>query len=321
VSVAPAAREVEAPRTHPAARAWTVFGGAPPSDVEPLKEGSNSAAYRLRGIVDGHPDVVAKRAPANSVERERLAYTAILPGLDRVAVAEYFGDVDDADGSGWIFLEDLGAEMLRSTIERMASPIAELVGRIHASFDAAAEAHALPNHPASYYLGLVSSATATLTAAADRPSLSLSARATVLAVRAQLERLDDAAGLVTESSARAPATLLHGDLALKHFRCVGDNLAIIDWENVAVGCPAVDLFALDHLGPGARIAYQECVGDAWGVTAPDTDRLFVVGRVLRALQSLEWELSRVTDRMSGRTEARLGYIADELRDALRSLRA
>jgi hypothetical protein len=305
---------------HPAACAWTAFGGAPPRRVEPLKEGSNSAAYRLTGILDGHPDVVAKRAGAATLERERLAYTTILPGLDRVRVAEYFGHVSDDNASSWIFLADLGAEMCRSTAEQMSSPIAELVGRLHASPDMAANPYSLPYRPASHYLDLMGPAATMLAAAAARASLTPSERATLLQVHALLGRVADVGELVLEWSALAPAALLHGDLALKHFRCDDSGLAIIDWENVAVGCPAVDLFALDHLDPCSRIAYQHCVGDRWRVTATDTDRIFVVSRVLRALQSLDWELPRVTDRMAGRSEARLVYIAGELRRSLGQIR-
>jgi hypothetical protein len=257
--------------------------------------------------------VIAKSAPRDTLDRERTAYTEILPSLGTISFARYLGYAAPADDAPWIFLEDLGAPVGRDLAECRRQELGRLVGLLHRSgTHLLSDTYQLPRRTVSHYLDVTRSAMSRLSSECRDPSFTSFERRLLNDLATLLHRVWDTREHALDWSSNAPPTLLHGDLALKHLRTRGSDLALIDWEEIGFGCPAVDLFAIDHLGPDARSAYAETVLGAWDVDEYTIDHLFHLAGMLRTIQSIDWELLRVASPLLESSIARFQFYSDKL---------
>ena len=84
------------------------------------------------------------------------------------------------------------------------------------------------------------------------------------------EHQEPAKALLRRVALRAPATLVHGDLAAHHVTCVDGRVrGVLDWKDARVADPAVDLAWPLY---GASEAFAEGVAVAYGVSDEELDR-------------------------------------------------
>jgi Ser/Thr protein kinase RdoA (MazF antagonist) len=114
-----------------------------------------------------------------------------------------------------------------------------------------------------------------------RAALSASERAALDRLTAELPRRLDA---VAECG--LPTTLVHGDLHPGNWRRHGDQLTLLDWGDVGVGTPVLDVRAfVERLdGPALRARVRDRWADAWRRRVPGSDPARAVALVAPVAQ-------------------------------------
>jgi hypothetical protein len=275
---------------HLAASAWRELRRkrATPVRLEVLGQGAGvSAVYRLVGVEEGLPTVIAKRCPQRTALIERTVYEEILPKLP-LPTLQYYGFVEETGSDfAWLFLEDVSEHKYQPHLREHRIAAAHWLSAMNVSAATIEAAAALPERGAKYYLNLLNRACAVIQAnianpALDRDGLNLLESIFDLCqqVAANWVALED----VCEGM---PLTLVHGDFISKNVgvRNGGDGIVILpfDWEKAGWGIPAEDISGVDIP------TYWRVVQRFWPQYAiDDFTRLAQVGRVFRWLVFLEW---------------------------------
>ncbi|HVH66758.1 MAG TPA: hypothetical protein VM716_02745 [Gemmatimonadales bacterium] len=92
---------------HPAVKAWTRFAqdGAEPETIEVLRDGNQSATYRLIGAGSRGEAIIARRARAAKAAIEQAWYR-LIHRLVPVKARRYRGSLPGNRGFVWLFFED-----------------------------------------------------------------------------------------------------------------------------------------------------------------------------------------------------------------------
>ncbi|HEX8690219.1 MAG TPA: phosphotransferase [Solirubrobacterales bacterium] len=277
---------------HPAVRVWRgIDGGATPSSVEVLKEKSKSAVFRLKGAGPGGASVIAKRRERDGLDFERRLYTEVLPALS-VPSLEILGFVEADDGRSWIFLEDAGELWYTPAAQDHLALAVRWLADLHTgSSDWVAS---MPDTGPRYFRTVADVAIEGLTASLDHPALSDGDRSVLSAAASHIEAVRDGWDEIEEACSLAPTGLVHGDFVPKNIRVRngrdGPELVVFDWETAGAASPAADIALLPEDGPSLR-GYHALVRNAWpGLSWEDVECLARVGRVLRLVHAVRWEL-------------------------------
>lgn len=303
---------------HPAVRAWqTVESGPAPSSVEVLKpERRKSAVFRLNGIGGG--SIIAKRRERGGLELERRLYVEVLPSLS-LSTLEVYGFIEVREDQSWIFLEDAG-ELWYSpkTGDHLA-----LATRWFADLHTRSPdwASLMPDTGPGYFRSVVEDAIRGLQASLEHPALSSDDASVLRAVASHVEAVREDWNEVEAACAVAPLGLVHGDFVPKNVRVregrSGPELAVFDWETAGAASPAADLGLLPADGSSLR-EYHELVRPAWpDVSWHDVQELARVGRLLRLLHAVQWELRSFRHAWIERAMRNMRSYEQHLREAVK----
>jgi ATP-binding cassette subfamily B protein len=277
----------------PAVQAWEQLSGGRSAftTVEVLKESSVSQAFRLGG---GSPDldVVAKRAPYETLESERTVYEHLLARLP-VQPVRCLGHLPEAEGGfGWLFIEYVAAEPLRPTDERHLAALADYLATVHGGAALLPELDSLPSRNLSFFHGQLDAAFALIRLGLENTTMGHRDREVLMAHLELLETIKSGWDAIVAGMHGLPRTLVHCDVKSKNIRVVaGDGdpkLVLFDWEYCGVGCTAADLVGLAR-HPAILRRYSDRLGlQSTGMSVADVQRLADVGTVLHLILALAW---------------------------------
>ena len=282
----------------PALRAWNKIGhGAEPTSIELWRQSNKKpTVYRLIFESPRHPSVFAKYAPRGSLSLERGIYEDILPRLP-VSTPRYFGFHADADGSDWLFLEDVGGDRLSARDPAHRVLAARWLAALHRAAADLPAAQRLPAAGATRYLAHLRSARAMIRRNMGNRGLTTEDRALLVELLAQSEAVEARWDGIERACAGLPETLVHGDFQPKNVRVRenggGWTLYPIDWEMAGFGIPAADL--APARGPDAPMqvdveTYAEEARTRWPeLDAAAVRKLAMLGRIFRTVASIDWE--------------------------------
>lgn len=243
------------------------FPALAPVRVEPLAVGWDNTAYRVNGeFVFRFP---RRQVAVELLAAEHKVLPAIAPGLPLpVPVPTMFGNAGDQfcwPFSGYTMLPGrtaCAAALDASERNKTAEAIARFLAALHAI--GASEADRLGAQPDK--IGRL-----------DLPKRVPKTRTNLeeLVQSGVIEELTPWLPILDEMDLSRPAkstTLVHGDLYARHLLVDGDGLVcgVIDWGDVHIGDPAVDLsIAHGFLPPEAHGAFRRAYGrideDTWRV--------------------------------------------------------
>lgn len=292
------------PRDHPAARAWARLHPelAVPTEVQKLQEKAKGAVYRLEGAGADGAAIVAKRSTPARILQECTVYEQVLPALDLHAL-RYHGFVEDREAACcWLFVDDAGDEAYLGAAAEHRKAAATWLAALHSSAARRRLALALPDRGASFYLGQLQSACATIARHAMNRALTADDVEVLHAIVGHCELAAVHWGEVEQLCARTPRTFVHGDFAPKNLRvrrdhpAAGVELLAFDWGSAGWGSIAADLVQWSKRDEGRTaeqwgywanpdlVTYSEAVRELW----PDLDiervqRLANVGKLFRCL--------------------------------------
>ena len=282
---------------HPAARAWKELDGHAPARVELLRKASRTkpAIYRLTFADARRPAVFAKRSRTSDLALERGVYEQILPRLP-VTVPRCHGSLEDADGSVWLFVEDVGDA--RPALDDPAHQVlaARWLGLLHRSGAVDAAAARLPDAGPGRYLGYLRSSRELIHRHFGNAALSAADRTVLTRLLEQLDALETHWPDLERACRGLPRTLVHGDFRAKNLRlrvAEGETvLYAMDWEMAGWGIPAADLGCGPMSGLTVPIdfhVYRETVRELWrDLDAPAIRRMSMFGRIFQALAGTRW---------------------------------
>ncbi len=290
---------------HPAVVAWRELRPerVVPNSIEVLKTHPKSVIYRLAVVGRGGTAVIAKRCLAAGAAIERTIYEEILPHLP-VASLHFYGMIDgENDGFGWLFLEDVGEERFSLSSEEHRTLAAQWLGRMHstaarlASATRLAATARLPDRGPAHYLEHLRSGRDTIGRNLANPNLTADDLATLEAIVAQCDTLEQGWSQIERFCADLPSTLVHGDFRSKNVRVrrdeSGQSLFPLDWETAGWGVPAADLAPARGLTPIPQVdlmTYEAIVREYWpGLDLPTLRQLVTLGRIFRRLAAINWE--------------------------------
>jgi thiamine kinase-like enzyme len=284
---------------HPAVVAWRELRPKRlvPDSIEVLKTHRKSAIYRLEGVGSGGTAVIAKRCRTASAAIERTIYEEILPYLP-VASLHFYGLIDGADDEfDWLFLEDAGEERFSPASEEHRTLAAQWLGRMHSTAARLAAAARLPDRGSNHYLEHLRYGRDTIRRNLTNPVLTADDRATLEAIMAQCDVLEQGWSQIERVCADMPLTLVHGDFRSKNARIgreeSGKRLFALDWETAGWGVPAADLAPTHGLSSSPQIdlsTYESIVREYWpGVDLPAIRQLVTLGTIFRRLAAISWE--------------------------------
>lgn len=281
----------------PAARAWASLGGRAPARVTLLRRASRSkpAIHRLAFDPPGSPAVYGKRFHAAGLAHERRIYETVLPRLP-VPTARYLGACEDADGSAWMFVEDVGDACMSPVDPGHRALAARWLALLHRSAAERVADLPLPDAgPARYRAHLVAGRAEIRRRAGNR-ALTPADREVLAAVIGRTEALEALWPRIERACAAWPVTLVHADFQPKNVRlrqtADGPVVCPIDWEMAGRGVPAADLALASspslamHVDPAA---YEAGMRERWpALDAAAVHRLSVVGHLFQALAGIDW---------------------------------
>lgn len=250
--------------------------------------------WRLPGAGPGGSAVIAKRCLHTTAALERHVYERILPRLP-VSAPRYYGHVEDDDGFGWIFLEDVGRERIAFTEEAHRKLAARWLGTLHTSAVDVIDPDGLPDRGPAHYRRLLEAGKPSIEASMHNPALTPDQRRAIEAVRRALSVVEEEWGSVEQFCKLLPRTLVHGDFRRKNILVPAERtktLFAIDWEFSGWGLVGSDLAPSRGrvLAPQVDLpTYVSVVHERW----PDSDTVTfqgqaVVGGVLRRMAAVEW---------------------------------
>jgi aminoglycoside phosphotransferase (APT) family kinase protein len=288
---------------HPALEAWNRRGSTRNTlatlevwrNIKNL-QGYKSVVYRLVFRDGGPPAVFAKHCAAGRGNVERLFYEEILPDLG-VSSPAYYGSLQEADGSCWFFLEDVGCQWFSDQDPVHRALASRWLGQLHRRGARIAAASRLREAGPARYLAHLHAARARIRRNFANPAFTDEDRAVLLNVLAAQDRIESRWSAVERACAGVPKTVVHGDFQPKNLRVreetSGLALYAFDWEMAGWGIPAADL-VLNSRGsemlPIDPEVYVSELGGQWqNVDAATIARLSTVGYVLRRIALNDWE--------------------------------
>src|SRR5262245_12459826 len=177
-------------------------------------QGYKSLVYRLVFREGGRPAVFAKHCQAGRGNVERLFYEEILPDLG-VSSPAYYGSLEEADGSCWFFLEDVGPERLSKHDPMHRALASRWLGQLHGRGAGIAAASRLREAGPARYLAHLHAARVRIRRNFANPAFSEEDRAALLNVLAAQDRIESWWSSVERACAGVPKTVVHGDLQAK----------------------------------------------------------------------------------------------------------
>jgi aminoglycoside phosphotransferase (APT) family kinase protein len=309
-----------------------------PASAEALQEDKGRSVYRFFGVGHGESNIIAKRCRIDEAEREAFVYEDILPFLPLPAIALH-GYVPNWQGSGWLFMDDAGTDILNPEREEDRDLAGRWLATLHTSsalvFSISAGAGSsgagepgslgskrlcLRDRGPAFHRGELLSALEALVAASSSPVLSDSDSTLVHELLTRLEGLSDQWTSIEDqySGSPIPETLVHGDFKEVHLchqqTSEGPSLVAIDWNEAGWGRPAIDLAKfLDYPIRPSLLPYLDVARDYW----PDVDaeairQLGLVGEVFRAVAAIRWASERLLRPWIGSPISKLRYHLDWL---------
>jgi aminoglycoside phosphotransferase (APT) family kinase protein len=309
-----------------------------PSSIQTLQEEKGRSVYRLVAAAPDGSDIVAKRCRLDEAAREAFVYGDVLPRLPLPALALH-GYVPEWRGSGWLFMDDAGSEILEPGQAKDRRLAGWWLGTLHASgtklMDPAADGPrfaergraVLRDRGPAFHHGELLTALGTLSVAVRNPALSV----------AHLELLGALEHCLTELASDwarierlyrespIPETLVHGDFKEVHLcHCVtpeGPHLLAIDWNEAGWGRPAIDLakFSGYPIRPSLE-AYLSVVESLWSdVDESSIRELGLIGEVFRAIAATRWAVERLTRPWIESPMSKLSYHFEWLERSLTQL--
>jgi len=285
---------------HAALQAWSrLDGGGPrPVRVEVWSERPSNlpaSIYRLVFREGEMPAVFAKHSDPGFGGVERQCYEAILPRL-RVPSPLYYGSLQDADGSWWLFIGDGGRARFSSQNSEHRLLGGRWIGQLHRQGALVEAASTLPPAGPQRYLSHLRAGRDRIGRNFANPGLTECDRDVLRDTLALLDDVESRWARIERACEGPPATLVHGDFQPKNIRITpgtsGAAVFVLDWEMAGWGNPAVDLAP----ARGADVTIQvdleayaaEVCGEWPGVDAAAIRRLSVLGFVLRRLAGMDW---------------------------------
>ena len=259
-------------------------------------QGYKSLVYRLVFRDGGPPAVFAKHCAAGRGNVERLFYEEILPDLG-VSSPAYYGSLEEADGSCWFFLEDVGRQWFSDHDPVHRALASRWIGQLHRRGARIAAASRLREAGPARYLAHLHAARARIRRNSANPAFTEEDRAALLNVLAAQDWIESRWSAVERACAGMPETVVHGDFQPKNMRVreetSGLALYAFDWEMAGWGIPAADL-VLNIRGsemlPIDPEVYVSELGGQWpNVDAATIARLSTVGYVLRRIAAIDWD--------------------------------
>jgi aminoglycoside phosphotransferase (APT) family kinase protein len=283
---------------HPALEAWNRRGSTRDTlaTLEVWRERAHkTSVYRLVFRDGGPPPVFVKRCEAGRGNVERLLYEEILPHLG-VSSPAYYGSLEEADGSCWFFLEDVGRQRFSDHDPVHRALASRWIGQLHRRGARIAAASRLPEAGPARYLAHLHAARARIRRNFANPALTEEDRAALLNVLAAQDRMESRWSAVERACAGVPETVVHGDFEPKNVRVreetSGLALYAFDWEMAGWGIPAADLVLNSRGSEMLQIdfeVYASEFGGQWAnLDAATIGRLSTVGYLLRRIAAIDW---------------------------------
>jgi len=283
---------VPCPLDHPVVRAWETIAsaGTRVDRVDRLRPHKRAQIYRL-ALADG-TSVIAKRGSREAVLAERTIYDGVLPRLPSPALRS-LGFADDWDEEfAWLFIEDPGDG--RCSLAQHGRLAARWLGTLHGATAELDLAPFLPARGPGYYLEHLRAARTTVLGSFDNPALRADDRRMLKELLSSCELIESSWTSIEAICANLPRTLVHGDLAAKNLRLLGDDtgpaIVAFDWEWSGFGVPAADVYqlAVDATREDLscyRSTISEYVG---GVDDDELQALLLMGNGFRLLAAVDW---------------------------------
>jgi hypothetical protein len=282
---------------HPAVKAWSKLQPArlEPRKIETLKRGKKpkkTTVYRLEGLGPQGSAIVAKRCRQEKALVEQVIYEKVLPHLPTRTLRYYGCVVDAEDDSGWLFLEDAGAERYSSDIEEHRALAAHWLGLLHLTAARLPVQALLPKRGPGFYLEELRSTRDALRQNLASPALQADDVAVLQAIVSQYDVLESRWPQVEAFCSRMPQTLVHGHVEKRNIRLRttewGSFLLVFDWETASWGTPAIDFaqVILDSVSPPVT-TYLSIVRPCWpDLNAQDLMQLASIGALFQMILSI-----------------------------------
>lgn len=285
---------------HPAVKAWQEHGEwcILPRAVEILKEAKKNphtkkcAVYRLYGAGPDGTDVVAKRGRSENIEREVFLYQDVLPSLS-VESLRCFGAqrVDGQGRSKWIFLESADGPAFNKRRKRHRVLLTRWLGELHLWRGEREMESRVPRRGVTEYRrSLLRSQAHLMKFSTSRSAEEYGCQGLLKSLASRLQMLMQYWDGIRQLTDTLPNTVIHRDVREKNLSFLRpDIVCLFDWEYVAIGNPVVDLSAGDALIDSST--YLSLVAGPWELSDRlPFERLVWTGRVLRAIDAVEWAL-------------------------------
>jgi ATP-binding cassette subfamily B protein len=259
--------------------------------VDCLRANRRDKVYRL-ALENGSTSVIAKRAPSNTLRRERTIYEKVLPRLPTPSL-RYFGFVSDPDRKfSWLFIEDAGDDPC--SLSQHGSLAARWLGTLHGAAAELDIAPSLPERGPSYYLEHLRRARTRIADNLGHPTFRADDRDMLGEILSACELIESCWSGVEAICADLPRTLVHGDLVGKNLRLrrddAGPAVVAFDWEWSGFGVPAADVYQLAVNATRKDLScYRSTISEY--VRRIDDDELralLLVGNGFRLLASVDW---------------------------------
>ena len=280
---------------HPAVRAWDSLGGPAPARVEYWRRHKTKPAIYRMVFDDPRPAVFVKQSRRSGLELERRIYEEVLPRLP-LTVPRYLGSTVDAEGSTWLFIEDVGAGAFAPDDLRHHALAARWLALMHGPASTRIAGAAFPEAGPARYLAHLHEGRERIRRNLGNRAMDDQDRAILNGMLARLDEVEARWPGVERACQGLPVTLVHGDLRKKNVRIGGGEppvLYVFDWEMAGWGVPAADLSGAGGKGATLRVdsdAYLETVREFWPhLDAAAVSRLSVLGRIFQALSGAEWD--------------------------------
>jgi hypothetical protein len=286
---------------HPAVRAWQAWGSTDhlPRGVERVGFNKHkSAVYRLLGCGDGSESIIAKWSKKESFGIERFVYEDVLSLLP-VAKPMFHGTWEDADLSGWLFLEDATGTPFDEDSEIHNELVGRWLGDLHTSGALVPAMQVLPDRGPGHSYENLTQAAELIRENIHNPYLTSRHVQTLSAALSHLDSIGSHWSRIELLCDQLPTVFVHGDLTGKNlcFRSngAGHYVTTLDWEFAGRGVPAVDLAILTMDGSGSsRRAYWTTTRRSWPhLTEEDLDDWVRVGMLFRALAGAYWASTKL----------------------------
>jgi len=272
---------------HPAALAWSQLG----ADLQKLEaievirdiNSSKNPVFRLVGAAENGTSVIAKKAQQARALIESFIYENVLDNLSKTTL-HYYGCVEAADQTSWIFIEDSRGNPFSLKNDRHVALAIDWLAELHTSV---ARLDCLPDRGLEYYHTLLISAHNAIMLNISNKALREQDRELLASIIYRYEYLMQQWDVVHTLYEQMPKGLIHGDFKPKNLRVRknfhDDTLMVFDWEYAGWGLPGIDMWMLSHE------EYWVNIRDHWhDVTLEQAAQLTHLGKLLWCLSAINW---------------------------------